>query len=194
MEEQCYGQGSSRARRMRLGSLRVGGEARSKERERSQFLDRDTLRTKRTDCTIHCMSQILEYSKITDARAAIADIYSTASRHLVVEISREGDAPVSVIRKDDLKSVLRSHCALDPQVRFSKDGQVSMWIEDVPVSSQGPSFEDASNGLIEALRDYAQTWIEDLKDYPNHKDRWALATLIRLSDNSELHQYLFGDE
>ena len=140
------------------------------------------------------MSQILEYPKITDARAAISDIYSTVARHLVVEISREGDAPVTVIRKDDLKSVLRSHCALDPQVRFSMNGQVSMWIEDVPVSSQGHSFEEASAGLIEALRDYARTWIEDLRQYPNHKDRWALATLIRLSENAELHGYLFGNE
>lgn len=140
------------------------------------------------------MSQILEYPKITDARAAMADIYSTVGRHLVVEISREGDAPVTVIRKDDLKSVLRSHCALDPQVRFSKDGQVSMWIDDLPVSSQGHSFDEAGSELIAALRDYAQTWVEDLKEYLNHKDRWALATLIRLSDDKELRQYLFGNE
>ncbi|MBI3428952.1 MAG: hypothetical protein HY050_02620 [Actinobacteria bacterium] len=53
-----------------------------------------TLRTDRTIGTILPMSPTLEYRKITDARAAIADIYDTVSRHLVVDIAREDDAPV----------------------------------------------------------------------------------------------------
>lgn len=140
------------------------------------------------------MNQILEYPKITDARAAIADIYDTVGRHLVVGIAREGDAPVAVIRKDDLKGLLRSHCALDPKVHFSQNGQVSIWFEGLPVSVQGPSLSEAENELIEALRDYAQTWMEDLREYPNHKNGWALPALVQLSDNKELHQYLFGNE
>jgi len=140
------------------------------------------------------MSQTLVYTKITDARAAIADIYDTASRHLPVDITRENEAPVTVIRKDDLKSLLESRCALDPKVHFSKDGQVSIWLEDLPVSSQGNSLSEAEGVLIEALRDYAQTWMEDLREFPNHQQGWAIPALVRLSDDKELHQLLFGNE
>jgi hypothetical protein len=140
------------------------------------------------------MSPTLEYAKITDARIAISDIYDTVSRHLVVGIARENDAPVTVIRKDDLKSVLLSHCALEPKVHFSKAGQVSIWLENLPVSSQGNSLIEAEIELIESLRAYTQTWIEELREYPNHHKGWALPALVQLSDDNELRQFLFGNE
>ena len=140
------------------------------------------------------MAQLLEYPKITDARAAISEIYSTVERHLVVRIMREGDAPVAVIRRDDLKEALQALSPLDPQVRFSKNGTVSMWIEGLPISSQGSSFDEAGEELIKALRDYAQTWVEELKNYPNHKERWGVANLVLLSDDDELREFLFGKD
>jgi len=140
------------------------------------------------------MSPTLEYAKITDARSSISDIYDTVGRHLVVGITRENDAPVTVIRKDDLKSVLLSYCALEPKVHFSTEGQVSMWLENLPVSSQGNSLLEAEIELIEALRDYAQTWIEELREYPNHQKGWALPALVQLSEDDELRHFLFGNE
>lgn len=140
------------------------------------------------------MSQLLDYSKISAAREAISQIYSTAGKHLVVGISRENEAPVAVIRRDDLKAALRALCSIKPQVRFSEDGQVSMWVDDLPVSSQAGDFDAAGEALIEALRDYAQTWVEDLKEYPNHRDRWDVANLVLLSDDDELRGFLFGSD
>ena len=140
------------------------------------------------------MSQLLDYQKISAARDDIGQIYSTVERHLVVGISRGNDAPVAVIRRDDLKKALRALCPLDPQVRFSEEGHVSMWIDDLPVSSQGENLEETEQGLIEALRDYAETWVEDLKEYPNHKHRWDVVNLILLSDDDELRAFLFGTD
>lgn len=140
------------------------------------------------------MSQLLDYPKISAARDDISQIYSTVESHLVVGISRGNDAPIAVIRKDDLKKALEALCPLDPQVRFSGKAEVSIWIDDLPVSSQGSNLEEAEQGLIEALRDYAKTWVEDLKEYPNHKGRWGVANLILLSNDEELHAFLFGDD
>lgn len=140
------------------------------------------------------MAHLLEYSKITKARASISEIYSTVEQHLVVGILREGDAPVAVIRRDDLKAALQALSPLSPQVRFSKNGTVSMWIEGLPISSQGSSFDEAGEELIVALRDYAQTWVEELKNYPNHKERWGVANLVLLSDDDELREFLFGKD
>ncbi|MBI3430135.1 MAG: prevent-host-death protein, partial [Actinobacteria bacterium] len=78
--------------------------------------------------------------------------------------------------------------------RFSKSGTVSMWIVGLPISSQGSSFNEAGTELIEALRDYAQTWVEELKNYPNHKEKWGIANLVLLSTDDELRTFLFGDD
>ena len=152
------------------------------------------MRTDRTFSTLYDMGQTLSYTKITEARAAIADIYDTVGRNLVVDISRENDAPVTVIRKDALVSLLHSKCVFEPKVHFSKDGKVSMWLEGVPISSQGLTVEEAEDELILALRDFTQTWLEELREYPNHRIGWALPTLVRLSDDTELRKLVFGDE
>ncbi len=140
------------------------------------------------------MSQLLEYRTISAARKAIGDIYNTAERHIAVAITREDDAPVAVIRQDHLKKALQALCPLEPQVRFSPDGQVSIWLDGLPVSGQGESFEEAGDELIDSLRDYAKTWVEDLREYPNHKHRWDVVNLVLLSNDDELRAFLFGDD
>lgn len=140
------------------------------------------------------MSQILEYQSISAARSAISEIYNTAERHLAVGITRENDAPIAVIRQDHLKKALQALCLLKPQVRFSADGQVSMWLDGLPVSGQGENFEVAGEDLINSLRDYAKTWVEDLRNYPNHKHRWDVVNLVLLSSDEEMRAFLFGDD
>ncbi len=140
------------------------------------------------------MSPLLEYTKITDARSAIGEIYSTAERHLAVVMRRENDAPVPVIRRDDLKQALRALRPLKPQVRFSPDEHVSMWIEGLPVSGEGATFDTAGQDLIDSLKEYSRTWVEDLRNYPNHKKNWDVVNLTLLSDDDELRVHLFGDD
>ena len=140
------------------------------------------------------MSQLLEYSKISAARDAIGSIYSTAHNNMVVSITRENYAPVAVILKENLKEALQALCPIEPKVSFSKSGQVSIWIDGLPISSEGDSFELASDELVRAMRDYAAAWVDELRLYPNHKERWALANLILLSTDEELHAFLFSDD
>lgn len=140
------------------------------------------------------MSLLLDYPKISAARDAIGAIYTAAHSQLVVSITRENDAPVAVILKDDLKQALQALCPIEPKVSFSKNGHVSIWIEGLPISSEGDSFEAASFALIAAMRDYAATWVDELRLYKNHRDRWAFANLILLSEDEELHAFLFSDD
>ena len=140
------------------------------------------------------MSRTLSYAKITDARAAISDIYDSVERNLVVDITREDDAPVAVIRKDSLISLLQAKCNFEPKVHFSEEGYVSIWLEGLPVSAQGVSLEVAEFELIRSLRDFSQTWMDDLREYPNHRDNWQLPALVRLTTDDQLHQLVFGNE
>ncbi len=140
------------------------------------------------------MSHILEYTNISDARDNFKSIYDSASAHISAVVRRKEDEPVAVVNQQDFLQALRALCPLSPQVRFSDDGSVSMWISDLPVSSEGSDFEIAGNELIQALRDYSLTWVEDLRRYPNHKDKWGLVNLVLLSTDQALFEHLFSEE
>jgi hypothetical protein len=140
------------------------------------------------------MSQILEYANISDARDNFKSIYDSASANVSAVVRRKDDEPVVVVNQKNFLEALRALCPLDPQVRFSEDGSVSMWLPGIPVSSQGSDFEVAGNGLIQALRDYSLTWVEDLRRYPNHENNWGLVNLVLLSSDHALFDHLFGDE
>jgi hypothetical protein len=140
------------------------------------------------------MSQILEYANISDARDNFKSIYDSASANVSAVVRRKDDEPVVVVNQKNFLEALRALCPLDPQVRFSEDESVSMWLPGIPVSSQGSDFEAAGDGLIQALRDYSLTWVEDLRRYPNHEDNWGLVNLVLLSSDHALFDHLFGDE
>jgi len=141
------------------------------------------------------MSRTLSYSKITDARSAITDIYDAASRNLVVDIARADDPPVAVLRKDALVPLLVEKCSFDPKAHVSDDGKVSLWLDGLPISAQGNSWDEAEVELIHSLRDFAEIWMEDLSEYKNHRDNWVLPALVRLvPEDEKLRQLVFGNE
>ena len=140
------------------------------------------------------MSSLLEFTQITAARAHLKEIYDSAERHVPAVVRREDDAPVAVVRRDDLHRALRALCPLDPQVRFADDGHVSLWLDGLPVSAQAGDLSAVERGLIEALRDYADVWVEDLSRYPHHEDAWGVVNLVLLSTDSELEAHLFGED
>ncbi len=68
-----------------------------------------------------------------------------------------------------------------------------MWIDGLPVSGEGTSLDAAEQDLIDSLRDYSHTWIEDLRRYPNHEQKWGVVNLVLLSNDDELRGHLFGN-
>ena len=89
---------------------------------------------------------------------------------------------------------LQALCPMDPQVRFSPTGRVSMWIDGLPVSAEGADLGEAEQELVAAARDYAITWVEDLRRFANHEPNWGPVNLILLSDDTQLRSHLFGDD
>lgn len=140
------------------------------------------------------MTAIQEYAKITDARANFREIYDSAERRVPSVVHREQDAPVAVVLKDDLVEALRALCPVSAQVRFAEGGRVSAWIDGLPVSAEGADFGAAEQALVDALRDYSSTWVEDLRRYPNHEQNWGIVNLVLLSDDALLREHIFGDD
>lgn len=140
------------------------------------------------------MASLLEFSKITDARDHLKAIYDSAEAHLPAVVQRDNDAPVAVVRRDDLAQALRALCPLNPVAQVQSDASVSMWLEDLPVHAQADSWEAAESALVESLRDYAELWAEDLRRYPNHEYAWGVANLTLLLTRDELRAHLFGSD
>ncbi len=140
------------------------------------------------------MSQVLRYANISDARDNFKLIYDSAAAHICAVIQRKEDEPVAVVNQHDFLRALRALSPLNAQVRFAKDGSASIWIVGFPISSEGPDFEAAGKELIQALRDYSLTWVEDLRRYPNHENNWGLVNLVLLSTNEELLEHIFGEQ
>ena len=140
------------------------------------------------------MASLLQFRKITDARDQLKAIYDSAEGHLPAVVQRDNDAPVAVVRRDDLTRALRALCPLDPKVQVHADSSVSMWLDDLPVHAQGDSWEAAESALVDALRDYAELWAEDLRRYPNHEQFWGVANLTLLLNDHELRAHVFGSD
>jgi hypothetical protein len=139
------------------------------------------------------VTSLVEYDRITDARAHLREIYDAAAGHVPAVVRREADPAVAVVRLDDLVHALQALCPLDPQTRFAAGGRVSIWLDGLPVSGEGATLDDAESDLIGALRDYATTWVDDLRRYPHHEQEWAVVNLVLLSGDDGLRAHLFGN-
>ena len=66
-------------------------------------------------------------------------------------------------------------------------------IPGVPAAGSGGTLDDASDDLIDALRDYAEDWNDHLVEAPNHRDNWALVQLVGLSSDEQLREWILTD-
>ena len=66
------------------------------------------------------------------------------------------------------------------------------WLPDLPISADGGDFDDAIDGLKDALREYADAWVDDLRHFSNHEANWGLVNLVLLSSDDELVAHLVG--
>ena len=74
----------------------------------------------------------------------------------------------------------------------AEGGGWSVFIPGLPVAADGPTFDEAIEEMVQALRDYADDWQDRLLNAPNHRDNWGLVQLICLSDDSQLRDWLAG--
>jgi hypothetical protein len=100
-----------------------------------------------------------------------------------------------LVERDVLDSALAAQHPFDVKVSFS-DGQTSMWIEGVAVHGVGDSYDEAEEDFLDALVDYAEAWVSELRFAPNHKANAGLVerVLMFAGDRDELRQIVFRGE
>ena len=97
----------------------------------------------------------------------------------------------AVVDVDRLRRYLSSVCSSKAEV-VAEAGGWSIFIPGLPVAADGPTFDEAVNEMVDALREYADDWQERLRLAPNHQDNWVLVQLIVLSDDRQLADWLVG--
>lgn len=130
------------------------------------------------------------------ARDHWSDMLGNVARGGVTLIQRRGaDQPAVVVSRDALEAVLSEVAPFPVEVSFH-EGQVSLWITGLPVDAGGASLEEAEAALLDALLDYADTWVETLRFAPNHKNKagYVMRVLLASADRERLHRVVFGDD
>ncbi|WP_206301524.1 prevent-host-death protein [Streptomyces sp. V2] len=95
----------------------------------------------------------------------------------------------AVVDAERLRHHLSSMCPSKAEV-VAEAGGWSVFIPGLPVTADGPTFDEAVNEMVDALREYADDWQERLRLAPNHQDNWGLVQLIALSDDRQLTDWL----
>ncbi len=133
---------------------------------------------------------ILHYDSYTEARAHFKQLLDAAERGKVATLRRDG-ARTAVVDVERLRRSLATLAPSGAQV-VSEGGGWSVFIPGLPVASDGGTFDEAVDQMIDALREYADDWQERLLEAPNHRDNWGLVQLISLSDDHQLRDWLVG--
>ena len=129
------------------------------------------------------------------ARDHWSDILGNAARGGLAVIQKRGaDQAAVVVGREPLEAALAQAAPFAVEVSFY-EGQVSLWIDGLPVDAGGSSLEEAEDALLDALLDYADTWVETLRFAPNHKDKagYVLRVLMASEDRESLHRVVFGE-
>jgi len=72
--------------------------------------------------------------------------------------------------------------------------QVAFWLEDGTVHAVGDHLHEATEAFLDALVEYAEDWLTDLRDAPNHAhNRWlVLRVALHAGDRTALEAAVFG--
>jgi hypothetical protein len=133
--------------------------------------------------------QGLEFAKVADARAGFKKMLDAASEGRAATVRREADV-IAMVAADDLRRAL-APLAPHPEV-VEEDGTWSVLFPGSPLAAEGGSFQEAVDDTITVLREYAEDWVDHLRNAANHSANWGFVQFIQLSSDDELGAWLNG--
>lgn len=130
--------------------------------------------------------------KSRSARDNFSDLLTAAEAGMPPVITR--DRPVAAIDARALEELLAIRAPFDVLSSVTND-QVALWLSDGSAYAVGSDLASATEGFLDALVDYAQSWFDDLREAPNHaQNRWlAMRIALHAGDREELEHAVFGD-
>jgi Antitoxin of toxin-antitoxin, RelE / RelB, TA system len=138
------------------------------------------------------MAIVRHFETFTKARTNLRGVLDAARAGLVTTVTRDRERFV-VMSADalgqDLRRLLPSQAVV-----VAEGGGWTAFIPGVPVHGDAPTFGEAIDDLIDALRDYAEDWNDRLHAASNHAQQRSLVELVELSDDEQLREWIVGRE
>lgn len=124
------------------------------------------------------------------ARKNFKDVLDAAVEGRPVSVTRDHHH-VAAVDADRLTYFLTRLIPANAQMVPEADGW-SIMLPNLPIAADGATLEEALDEMVDALRDYAEAWTNDLRLAPNHVDNWGLVQIIVLSSDEGLKGWLRG--
>lgn len=132
------------------------------------------------------------FGTFTETRKHLRSVLDSAQAGRVTTVQRDADRFVVVDAEQLLSTLMRLRAA--GTVVVAEGGGWSAVLPGLPVHGDGPTFEEAVDDLIEALREYADDWNARLLNAPNHREHWPVVELVQLADDDQLRAWLLAAE
>lgn len=136
------------------------------------------------------MSTSVAYPSAREAREHFKEILDAADEGRPATVTRDARR-VAAVDADRLVHFLTSIRPSGAQA-VAESGGWSLFIPGLPVAADGASLDEAVEEMIEALRDYAEAWVERLRLAPNHVDNWGLVQIVSLASDEQLRDWLLA--
>jgi predicted RNase H-like HicB family nuclease len=136
------------------------------------------------------MSSQVEYRSARDAREHFKDILDAADDGRPATVTRDARR-VAAVDADRLVHLLTRVRPSGAQVVAENDGW-SIFIPGLPVAADGTTLDEATEAMIDALRDYVEEWADHLRLAPNHAENWGLVQIVALSSDEQLRNWLLA--
>lgn len=101
----------------------------------------------------------------------------------------QGGAFCAIVDADRLRNFLAE--ALPANLQWFREGDADAAV--LPVLNLAAEASDPDMVLeqvLTALREYAEDWVDHLRQAPNHADNWPRVQLIQLCDDTQLSNWL----
>lgn len=136
------------------------------------------------------MSSQVEYRSVREAREHFKDILDAADEGRPATVTRDARR-VAAVDADRLLHFLAGVRPSGAQVVAENDGW-SIMLPGLPVAADGATLDEAADEMIDALRQYAEEWVDHLRLAPNHVENWGLVQIVALSSDEQLHAWLLA--
>jgi hypothetical protein len=136
------------------------------------------------------MSSGIEYRSAREAREHFKEILDAADDGRPATVTRDARR-VAAVDADRLVHFLTSVRPAGAEVVAENDSW-SLFIPGLPVAADGATLDDAVAEMIDALRDYAEEWVDHLRLAPNHAENWGLVQIVALSSDQQLRDWLLA--
>lgn len=133
---------------------------------------------------------VMHYESYTAARYHFKDLLDSAAAGRPTTVRRESGR-AAVVDAERLRYALSRLVTSRAEV-VAEAGGWSSFIPGLPIAADGATFDDAIDSLVEALREYADDWVDHLRLAPNHHENWGLVQLVSLSDDGQLLDWLLS--